>query len=552
MQPNLPTDYYLDNVLILFEHVESLYRDIIPKTDLEFLESFSGLTTDAKRLYIRLLNRSHVLFRLSKLNYAEIGSIPSAMQELESLDFLKIDFALERADLIRLFNQSELLAFHPQKTLLKKIKRSELDVLLLESEADFFSQLQASDQFIQVLRKESYQLCQMLFFGNLSQSMTDFVLRDLGLNRYENYDINPQNRPYKNEVEIKQHWLLFQLGLILEAADSDDIDSLTACFESVPVDVDSGRILYRHCESIKYRIARQLERLKHYALAVSYYSQCQLPPSRERRVRALSQQGNIDQALQLCEHMIEQPLAEEESQFASDFSERLAKRHGRKILRHSTTPISTLKKSKSIDLVLDKHRSVERAVAEYFAEQDSENTCIYIENALFNGVLGLLIWEVIFLPVAGAFYNDFQHRPADFYAHDFLKKRQGVFDKLWSSLTSNADILQRVTNVWVTKHGLMNPLVNWPALNLPTIELALKRIEFSHWIAIFERLLQDLGNNRSGFPDLILFPAEQGYELIEVKGPGDTLQKNQKRWMTYFSQKGIPHSVARVSWNLDS
>jgi hypothetical protein len=294
----------------------------------------------------------------------------------------------------------------------------------------------------------------------------------------------------------------------------------------VPVDVDSDRVLYRHCERIKYRIARQLERLKHYELAVSYYSQCQLPPSRERRVRTLSQQGNIDQALQLCERMIEQPLAEEESQFASDFSERLAKRHGRKILRHSTTTIWPLKKSKSIDLVLEKQRSVERAVAEYFAEQDSENTCIYIENALFNGVLGLLIWEVIFLPVAGAFYNDFQHRPADFYAHDFLKKRQGVFDKLWSSLSSNADILQRVTN-----------------------ELALKRIEFSHWIAIFERLLQDLGNNRSGFPDLILFPPEHGYELVEVKGPGDTLQKNQKRWMTYFSQKGVPHSVARVSWN---
>ena len=204
MKPNLPTDYYLDNVLILFEHVESLYRDIMPETDLEFLESFSGLTSNAKRLYIRLLNRSHVLFRLSKLNYAEIGSIPLAMQELESLNFLKINFGLERADLIRLFNKSELLAFHPQKTLLQKIKRSELDLLLLETDADFFSQLQASDQFIQVSRKKSYQLCQMLFFGNLSQSMTDFVLRDLGLNRYENYDINPQNRPYKSEVEIEQ------------------------------------------------------------------------------------------------------------------------------------------------------------------------------------------------------------------------------------------------------------------------------------------------------------------------------------------------------------
>lgn len=551
MQPNLPIDYYLDNVLVLFEHVESLYRDIMPETDLEFLESFSDLTVDAKRLYIRLLNRRHVLFRLSKLNYTEIESIPSAMQELEAQAFLKVDSALERADLIRLFNKSELLSFHPQKTLLKKNKRSELDLLLLESEEEYFLQLQASDQFIQVSRKESYQLCQMLFFGNLNQSMTDFVLRDLGLNRYESYDINPQNRPYKSEVEIRQHWLLFQLNLILETAESDDIDSLITCFEAVPIDVDSDSVLYRHCERIKYQIARQLERLQQYELAMSYYSQCQLPPGRERMVRTLSQQGNIDQALQLCEHMIEQPLAEEESQFAFDFSDRLAKRHGRKTPYNSIVS-SPLKKAISIDLVLDKQASVELAVAEYYSDQDSENTCIYVENTLFNGVLGLLIWEVIFLPVAGAFYNDFQHRPSDFYAHDFLKKRQVDFDKLWSSLSSNADILERVEDTWVAKNSLMNPLVNWLTLDLATIELALKRIDFSHWMAIFERLLQDLRNNRSGFPDLILFPAQGGYELIEVKGPGDTLQKNQKRWMRYFSQKGIPHSVARVSWTLES
>jgi hypothetical protein len=552
MQPNLPTDYYLDNVLILFEHVESLYRDIMPETDLEFLESFSGLTTNAKRLYIRLLNRSHVLFRLSKLNYTEIVSIPAAMEELNARDFLEVDFALERANLIRLFNKSELLSSHPQKTRLQKINRSELDVLLLESEEEYFLQLQASDQFIQVSRKECYQLCQMLFFGNLNQSMTDFVLRDLGLNRYEDYGINPQNRPYKSELEIRQHWLLFQLNLILEAADSDDVDSLITCFEAVPIDVDSDSVLYRHCERIKYQVARQLERLQQYELAMDYYNQCRLPPRRERMVRILSHQGDIDQALQLCEFMIEQPLAEEESQFASDFSERLAKRHGRKILRSSTTTISPLKKPITIDLILDKQTNVELAVAQYYSEKDSENTCIYVENALFNGVLGLLIWEVMFLPVAGAFYNDFQHRPSDFYAHDFLKKRQGDFDRLWSSLSSNIDILERVEKIWVAKNGLMNPLVNWSILDLPTIELALKRIDFSHWMAIFDRLLQDLRNNRSGFPDLILFSARHGYELIEVKGPGDTLQKNQKRWMTYFSQKGIPHSVARVSWNLES
>ena len=94
----------------------------------------------------------------------------------------------------------------------------------------------------------------------------------------------------------------------------------------------------------------------------------------------------------------------------------------------------------------------------------------------------------------------------------------------------------------------MNPLVNWQALDADLIRLALERIEYAHWRAIFERLLRDLRNHRAGFPDLVHFPADGGYCLIEVKGPGDTLQANQRRWMQYFDEHGIPHQVARVSW----
>lgn len=546
MQPDLPTDYYLDNVLTLFEHVNSLYRDIMPEVDLAFLWSFKDLSTDAKRLYIRLLNRSHELFRLSKLKYVEIESIPSAILELESSGFL-IDIALDTTDLIGLFNKSELLSLHPQKAMLQKYRRSELNSLLLESSDDYFQQLQTSDQFLRVLRKNSYLICQMLFFGNLNQSMTDFVLRDLGLNRYESYDINPKNRPYTTELEIKQHWLLHQLYSILDTTEPDDIDNLKACFESVPTKVDSSSGMFRHCERIKHQVARQFERLQQYELALEYYSQCHLPPSRERVARILSQQGYIDSALQLCKQMIEQPIVEEESQFGLEFSSRLAKRHNRKILNSSTINASS-HEPVSLDLTLEKQPSVELAVAEYYLQQDAGTACFYVENTLFNSVLGMLIWDVIFLPVSGAFYNSFQHRPADFYAHDFLQKRQREFDFIWSSLSSNKHISNRIREIWKVKHGLMNPLVSWSSLDLPMIELALQRIEFSHWMAIFQRLLKDLRNNRSGFPDLILFPAQGGYELIEVKGPGDTLQKNQKRWMAYFSEQGIPHSVARVSW----
>ena len=66
--------------------------------------------------------------------------------------------------------------------------------------------------------------------------------------------------------------------------------------------------------------------------------------------------------------------------------------------------------------------------------------------------------------------------------------------------------------------------------------------------AIFTRNLKDLRNNRAGFPDLVHFPADGGYCLIEVKGPGDSLQQNQQRWMQHFEAHRIPHRLARVSW----
>jgi hypothetical protein len=64
---------------------------------------------------------------------------------------------------------------------------------------------------------------------------------------------------------------------------------------------------------------------------------------------------------------------------------------------------------------------------------------------------------------------------------------------------------------------------------------------------VFRRLLTDPRNNRSGFPDLIVFEND-GYKLVEVKGPGDRLQENQLRWLRHFSAIGIPAEVAYISF----
>jgi hypothetical protein len=550
MQPDLPETYYLDNVLTLFAHVRRVYADILDPGPLQFLERFDRLSADASKLCIRLLNRSHDCYRISKLGYNEIVSLQTAISELAQRGFIELNSKIDRSDLLSLYTLAELRALmgdYPALSVLCKLRRCELDSALIESaEAEFFQQLQQLDDLLHLRHRDEYLLCQMLFFGNLNQSMTDFVLNDLGLNQFESYPIDPEHRPYRDNIEIRQHWLLYQLQALFEP-DSSDCKQLRELVRMIPDDIDHQAPGFRKSEQLRYQIARQLERLGKLKSASKHYRQCLLPPSRERRARIHDQRGKQHKALELCRQIIEQPLDEQELQFACQFALRLCKRHSL-TAPESATQLQISHRPEIFDLELDYHESVELAVAEFYAAADPDGHCHYVENSLFNGVLGLLIWDVIFAPLPAAFYNPFQYRPSDFYAHDFCARRSQLLQQIWADINSNDDIWRIIEPRWWQKQGLMNPLVNWQALDLELIQLALERIEHAHWRVIFDRILQDLRNNRSGFPDLVHFPGSGGYCLIEVKGPGDSLQKNQQRWMQYFQTHGITHRLDRVSW----
>jgi len=551
MQPDLPETYYLDNVLTLFAHVRRVYADILDPEPLQFLAQFAALGADASKLCIRLLNRSHDCYRISKLGYNEIVSLQTAISELAQSGFIELNAEIDRSALLSLYTLAELRALmsdYPPLNAFGKLRRSELESALIESAGDeFFERLQQQDDLLQLQHRDEYLLCQMLFFGNLNQSMTDFVLNDLGLNQFESYPVDPEHRPYRSSIEIRQHWLLYQLQALFELADNCDRRQLHDLSQMIPDDIDPQAPGFRKSEQLRYEIARQLERLGDLKTASRHYRRCLLPPSRERRARIHEQRGKVHKALELCYQIIEQPVDEQELQFACQFALRLCRRHDL-IPLESVTQLHISHRPQIVDLELDYHESVELAVARYYNAADASGHCHYIENSLFNGVLGLLIWEVIFAPLPGAFYNPFQYRPSDFYAHDFCTRRSRLLAEIWVGIDSNDDIWRIIEPRWRLKQGLMNPLVNWQALDLDLIRLALERIDHAHWRAIFERILQDLRNNRAGFPDLVYFPATGGYCLVEVKGPGDSLQKNQQRWMQFFQAHGIAHRLDRVSW----
>jgi hypothetical protein len=548
MQPDLPESYYLDNVLILFAHVTRVYADLLEPRQLEFLDGFAALSPGASKLCIRLLNRSHHWYRVSKLKYPEIESLDAAIEELSLQGFVEVNAEIDRPSLLSLFTMPELRSIMQPESGQQKLRREELEALLLEQDdAEFFNTLKNSDNLLQLCCRDQYQLCQMLFFGNLNQSMTDFVLRDLGLYQFETYSIDPGHRPYRNAREIQQHWLLYQLQTLFELSDSSDRTVLDELAGMIPDDIEALAPAYRKGEQLRYGVARQLERIGELTAAIKLYLQCLLPPSRERVVRIYDQQGQHQKAFEHCVQILEQPLDEGEIQFACMFANRLVKRH-RFAAPESVGQQRITHLPEIVELELPRHESVEIAVTKYYADLDGTDSCHYVENSLFNAVLGLLLWEVVFAPLPGAFYNSFQYRPSDFYAHDFCTRRSDLLAQVWASINNNEDIWRIVSARWQKKQGLMNPLVNWQDINLEIIRFALKRIDYLHWRAVFERILRDLRNHRSGFPDLVHFPPAGGYRLIEVKGPGDSLQKNQQRWMQYFQQHGIPHRLARVTW----
>ena len=101
--------------------------------------------------------------------------------------------------------------------------------------------------------------------------------------------------------------------------------------------------------------------------------------------------------------------------------------------------------------------------------------------------------------------------------------------------------------IYREKLGVANPFVNWTYVDEQLLETALVKIPSQDLIRIFERLLIDLKNNSSGFPDLIVFD-QNSYRMIEIKGPGDKLQKNQARWFRYFMEHSIPAAVVNVEY----
>ncbi len=540
----LPAGYYLDNFEYLLRFVRDTYPHLLSPSERATIDDFFCLNQDARKLFVRLSNRKGPYFRVDRLDYPELD-MASAFESLVGKDLLRrVNPDSDEAAI--LCTREELLAVLPVEC--KGDRKQALIARCIQDEVNPLADNQID--VVEPQRQAELTVIKLLFFGNFRQDMTTFVLSEL-IAPYEQYALSGEAGPFPDRSVVDQLVFLQQISDIsYEMIDTDSTGELLLGLMDLMPERPLEHVPGRRFDRVLNRVARQLERLGCLPEALALFERTNAPPSRERRARLLDKLGQPVEAKALCEEILASPLDDEESDFALKFGARISKKHDLGWRydpppANSAIPQSTI----SLDAIALKDSAankqglrVERLAADYFDQQGHQSW--YVENLLFRSLFGLAFWDIIFAPVSGAFFNPFQRAPMDIHTADFYNNRQALIESRLGDIRRGS-LPALVAEVYRAKRGIANQFVNWTALDESLVASALQQVPAEHFHAIFSRLVRDIKDNTSGFPDLILF-SDNGYKLVEVKGPGDKLQKNQTRWFHYFLAHDMPAEVVNV------
>jgi hypothetical protein len=535
--------YYLENFCTALAWLRQRYGDLLNEAEQVFIARFHELPRESAALLVRMIGRKGDLFRTSKLGYSEIGCPSAAAAALIEIGWVDCQPTLTLAELGRLLRKSELQRAFNIAGVAGCARKAELltyksaDSTPAQALAAWWPE--APDVIFRLVIKPLCERLRLLFFGNFRQDWSQFVLADLGIFKYEKVPCDMATRPFHTREHIDTFNALFLCRQQLD--ESDDIESLLAM---LPPSVADNEWLEDRRRKLQFRIAQRCESQGDFVRALHIYRECLYAGARLRVVRSLERLERVADALHLAARIREQPADEAEAQQVSRMWPRLQRKAGL-IPQHCRAPHGW----PTFKLVLPlaaRPACLEQATAQVLSQPGAP--VHYVENGLINSLFGLLCWEAVFAPIAGAFFHEFQAAPADLHAAAFHGRRAAQFAQCFRQLDSD-DYRDTICRNFEQKAGIQSPFVFWGVMSQELLSRALDCLPREHLKACFGRILANIRTNASGLPDLVQFwPSERRYRLIEVKGPGDRLQDNQIRWLTFCAARGIPVSVCQVSW----
>ena len=539
--------YYLRNAEQVIRLCLSQYDDLLLPEERQALERLLSLDEPSRALLIRMVMRKGTLFRTDALRYSEVPDLNKAITALANADLVDAQPTLSLVALCELSRREECRGLVQQRLpdadFAASTRKADLVTTLLASVPDNPLRPvhewwpQAPFQVIELACSDLFDRLRLMFFGNLYQSWSEFVLTELGLQQFEPVPLTAESRPFHSRAEVDLYLQLQQLQE--RAATGEPIEVLC---ESLPPSINCYWIDYRR-QKVLFQLGREAERQQQTELALNLYQQSQ---HREAQLRALRIQEKHEPPEQVLQWASEAYARIPQPEIRVGL-QRIQQRCARKAKLDYAAPTAIEIPVESVVLPKPEQGRVEQAVITSLSNSDTE--LFHVENRLFTGLFALLFWPALFAPVRGAFFNPFQSGPADLYRPGFTEARAAWLDEGFAQLHSGAyrpTILQRLEQ----KQGISCSLIHWPSLSPALVEEALAVIPAAHLETVFRHLLLDLRHHRRGLPDLIALNRTAGeYRLIEVKGPGDRLQDHQRLWLQAMLKQGMPVSVLNVRWD---
>jgi hypothetical protein len=545
--------YYLDNFQLVLKWIAERYPDLLIDEELDFIAAFPTLPQASRALFTRMVMRKGCQFRASKLNYSEIGDTVAAAIDLLPTGWICCDPPLTITQLFELLQKPEIAALFQLSAAEKNLRKPEQLELLQPRypEALPFSAwcaaaagntALASEQVYEIRNKELCERLRLMFFGNFRQDWTEFVLSDLGIYQYEKVEFTPASRGFRERRDIDDYLVLHRCRELFRAREAaDPAGDIVEQLQSAALD---NAWLASRRDKLLFQVGQHVERQLDWDAAFAIYAGCAYPGARVRAIRVLEKRGDFALAYQRLSEAESTHESEAERQQLLRMAPRLRRKLG------LSRPVATLATpAERLDICLPVPAGpwhVEGVVRDHLAQEEAP--VYYVENTLINSLFGLLCWSAIFKPLPGAFFHPFHRGPADLHSADFQRRRAADFSACFNQLASDA-YRDTILGNYSAKRGIQSPFVSWEILEPRLIALALDCIPAGHLQKWFDRMLADLQSNCTGLPDLIQFwPHEKRYRMIEVKGPGDRLQDNQKRWIEYCAQHAMPVTVCYLQW----
>jgi hypothetical protein len=535
--------YYLNNFMQVLDWLEHRYADVLSVEEERFIADFNGLPRESRALLVRMVMRKGIHFRAGKLHYAEIGDIACAVQPLLALGWIDEQVPLSIEALFEVLLKAEIIQCLGSAIDQPKGKKADWLPALSEQ----FAEARSFGTWCPSLDERLFSLTimglcdrlRLMFFGNLYQDWSEFVLADLGIYTYEKVDICADSRGLRSREDVDACLFLHQCQQHFEAGEvvAEVVQQVNALALSNPW-------LQRRREKLLFQIAQHCERIADFSTALDLYRSCAYPGARARLIRVLERCGEYELAMDMALQAEQSPESAAEQQQLLRMLPRLRRKLGGPALKRSS-PREMLR----LDLQLprtDPAMSVELYVQVHLTRESAP--VHYVENSLINSLFGLLCWPAIFAPLPGAFFHPFQRGPVDLLNEDFHDRRADLFRACLTQL-DDGRYRQTIRERYVEKWGVQSPFVFWGVLSEELLEQALDCLPADHLKHWFNRLLLDIKANRAGMPDLIQFwPQQKTYRMIEVKGPGDRLQDNQLRWLEFCHEHQMPIAVCYVQW----